>query len=216
MLTVIGPVVTSEGLVHSADPITGEVDSVAYVPAAAYVADQPAELPVHFEHATDWRLGTVGYLERSDRLGLMCVATLEVDVRDILDDGPWFWSDSITCKRHGQQLERSAAKLSELSLVRRTGNCGTRPVVVVPGDIALGAARPRAMPLLWDDVWDRAAAHLETARYRRADHLTIHNVDPPDEADAPAGGPTVLWYGTELGGEVAQRVVDALRFGSVG
>src|SRR5438046_331367 len=101
MLTVIGQLVAPEGLVHSADAL-GRVDEVAWVPPAVYVRDQPADLPIYFAHDRTWRLGTIGALERSDKFGLMAVGTIDADVDDLLADGPWYFSDSITYRRRGQ------------------------------------------------------------------------------------------------------------------
>jgi hypothetical protein len=103
--------------------------------------------------------------------------------------------------------------LHELSLVRHTANCGTKPIAAVPGDLSRGtSSQPRNMPLDWDATWERAAEAMPRQRYRPAHHTTIVDLDPPDQVSAPPAptGPTVNWYGTELRGEVAQRVVDAL------
>jgi hypothetical protein len=214
MLTVIGQVIRPDGWTLQANAL-GQVDEVAWVPANAYLSDQPPDLAVHFDHDRSWTLGQVGYLERSDRLGLMALATLDADVIDLLADGPWYWSDSITCKRNGQALERTDALLRELSLVRRTANCQTRPVVAVPGDIARGTAtQPRHMPWTWDDTWQRAADDMVGRRYRRNLHMVIHDVDPPPVRNGAAyTGPRVRWFGQELGGELAEAVIDAIRFG---
>jgi hypothetical protein len=150
----------------------------------------------------------------------MAVAVLDADVYDIVSDGDWYWSDCITCKRHGEQLVRSGALLRELSLVRATANCGTRPVVAVRGDISRGtASQPRRMPLSWDSTWERAAEAMPRQRYRRAQHTLIVEVDVPEPAPAavPAvttSGPVVNWFGQPLGGELAERVLDAIEFGT--
>jgi hypothetical protein len=217
--TILGQVVTTAGMVHSANE-WGEVDDVVWCPASAYVKEQPPELPVYFDHRRsdlgDWgKLGQVGYLERSAAWGLMAVATLSADVEL---DGGWYWSDSITCRRQGQSLRRSEAVLSELSLVRRTGNCQTRAVVAVPGDLARGTAtQPRHMPSAWDDTWKRAAAAMSADRFRSVRHTEIHDTDPSPTIvpglvktrSAPAyAGPTVSWFGQPLGGELAEAVLD--------
>jgi hypothetical protein len=207
VLSVIGQVLRSDGWTLSADDL-GVVDDVAWVPAGAYLAEQSPDLGVHFGHDRSWRLGTVGYLERSDRLGLMAVATLDADVGDLLADGPWFWSDSITCKRRGQALVRTDALLRELSLVRETGNCGTRPVVTVPGDIARGSApQPRHMPMAWDDTWTRAAEAMSSLRYRHLLHTPIFDVDGP-AADQEMSDSFL--FGHRLTRAMADVVADAL------
>lgn len=171
LLTVLGQVVRPDGLTHHADAL-GRVDEVVFTPAAAYQPRQPADLAVHFDHDLSWRLGSVGWLGRSDRLGLMAAAVLDADVAGLLADGRWYWSDGIACRRL-DTLRRGAIRLRELSLVRATGNCGTRPVVFRPSN----AGEP-PMPLHWREVWQRAAEAMEAQRYRRApDHLVIVDLD---------------------------------------
>ena len=214
--TIIGQLTTSEGLAQHGNAL-GDIDQVSWVPARAYLDDQPADLPVHFAHDRTWRLGTIGHLERSDRWGLLAVAVLDADVHDLLADGPWWFSGHTTAWRHSQKLERSEALIHEVSLVRATANCGTRPVVVVPGDIShWSAPQPRTMPLDWDATWERAAEVMPGRRFRRSAPLHIVDLDPaPVAAPAAATGPSVNWYGTPLGGEVAQAVVDAIDDGTL-
>lgn len=213
--TVIGQVVTSAGLTQHADAL-GDIDTVSWTPASAYLRDQPADLAVHFGHDRTWRLNGPSslHLERSDRWGLLAVAVLDADVGDLLADHRWYFSDGISCIRHKQDHQRSGVLMHELSLVAETANCGTRPVVAVPGDIRLGTtSQPRNMPLDWDATWERAADAIPSPRFQRRAPLRIVDLDPPPAVvvDEPApSGPQVNWYGTELGGEVAQRLVDAI------
>jgi hypothetical protein len=214
--TVIGQVVTSAGLTQHANALGG-IDRVAWTPASAYLDDQPADVPVHFAHDRTWRLGSVGHLERSERWGLLAVAVLDADVGDMLAEHRWYFSDGISCIRHRQRHDRSGVLIHELSLVAETASCGTRPIVAVPGDIRLGTApQPRTMPLDWDDTWQRADEAIPSQRFRRS-ALHLVDLDPPTPvAEPPAPtGPTVNWYGTELGGELAQAVVDAIDDGTL-
>lgn len=181
MLTVLGQVVAPEGLAVHLDAL-GDAASATIAPALAYKRHQAVDLPVYLDHDTSWRLGSGKYLLRSERLGLMAVAVLDADVEDLLADGPWFWSDSITSHRLGDTLYRTSVELRELSLVRATANCRTSPVVWANVDIATsgGGAQP-PMRLAWRSVWERAAQALEGQRYRRAaQHLSIVDLDPLD------------------------------------
>jgi hypothetical protein len=171
-IMLLGQVVRPEGMTLHANAL-GEVDDAAVIPAVAFMRRQPADLGVHFDHDQTWRLGRVSYLERSDRHGLMAMATIDADIGDLLDEhGPWYWSDGITCKRLGQSIYRHQAQLREISLVRRSGNCGTPPVVWSPH-----SGEP-PMPLLWRSTWQRGLAAIAYAKYHRSDTLDIVDRDP--------------------------------------
>ena len=131
----------------------------------AYLDQQPGDLPVHFAHA-DWKLGRVRYLERSDRLGLIAVATIDADISELLSDGDWYWSDRI---RSCGALHRAGSNRDARALARNapTANCGTRPIAWTEGDIETGASAPWTMTLWWDDVSKRAAEATAGERYRR-------------------------------------------------
>ena len=190
-LTVIGEIVRPDGHTLRANAL-GEVDDVAWVPAAAFTKEQPADIGVHFDHDRDASLGEVHALWRSNQLGLLGVAVLDADVHDILKDGSWYFSDGITCKRLGKSLVRGAAVMHELSLVRRTGNCGTRPVTVVEGDITRGtAAMPRSMPMSHDAAWEYAAESTPR-RYRRNRPTPIFDADELTEVDLALADPSRL------------------------
>ena len=77
---------TARGLVQGAgsDPYT--------VRANSFLREQPAVIPVHFDHDRSWTLGSVCALVRSTS-GLTAVARVERDdLSEMLEDGPWFWS----------------------------------------------------------------------------------------------------------------------------
>ena len=188
-ISVLGQVVSPEGLAQYANSL-GVVDDVSYVPAAAFLEHQPLDVPVYFDHDRSWRLGSVKYYERAlQRYGLLAVGLLDADVGDLLADGPWYWSDSITCERFGQSLYRGAAVIHELSLVRRTANCQTAPIVWSEGDLSRGTAGEPAMNVMWRGVWSRAAEAIGTRRYRSDPTLPIIDLDPPDEVDAAFADP---------------------------
>lgn len=173
MLTLIGQVVTNQGLVHTVDAHGGN-DERWSMPATAYRRRQPASLPVHFDHDRSWPVGQTTYLERSKADGLLAVAVLERDdLADLLSDGDWFISDSVRSRSVGL-VERSGGILEELSLVRRTGNVNTLPLRWSRSDGA-----PLGLPLNWHGPWRQAHERMSGARYRRApDHLDIVDRDP--------------------------------------
>jgi hypothetical protein len=180
--TVLGQIIAPNGWAHHTNTL-GEVVRSSVCEPIAYQRHQPADLPVYFAHDDTWRLGRVRHLERSNRFGLVAVATLDADVADLLADGPWYWSDRMTCRHVSLTPQRSDAQLVEVSLVRATANCGTRPVVSAPGDLLDG--EPRTGLTLWQrDTWQRAALAVEATRYRTApDHLDIVDLDPLDLVD---------------------------------
>lgn len=171
-ICVIGQVVTSQGFVHTVDRF-GDNPQYWQMPAVAYRRSQPANIGVHFDHDRSWRVGSATYLERSKADGLLAMAVLERDdLVDMLNDGPWFISDSVRSSRVSE-FERSGGVLEELSLVRQTGNVSTRPVRWSFSDGA-----PAGLPLNWRDSWKRGHEHMTRTRYRVApDHLTIHDLD---------------------------------------
>ena len=196
--TIIGQVVTAEGVVQHAD-LTGEVVSHAVCPADSYVVHQRADIGVHFDHDESWRLGTCSYLERSRRWGLLAVAQVDADVADMLQAHRWYFSDRIVSERLGADSPyRGRAQIRELSLVAHTANCGTEPIVCVRGDIALGAAAPRTIPLDWDATWQRAGDWLAGAKYRSAKHTLIHDLDEPDDLARSLQDPTRLRHAATL------------------
>jgi hypothetical protein len=184
-ISVLGQVVTPVGLVLHYDGLGDPVRAVV-CPATAYLRHQPADLPVYFSHDDTWRLGAVRYLERSDRFGLLAAAVLDADVADLLADGDWYWSDRVTSRRFNDTgLDRTMATMHELSLVRATANCGTEPVVWGRGDIGLGTAVEPRMNQYWREAWQRAGKGVAAQHYsyRRADHLSITDLDPLDADD---------------------------------
>jgi hypothetical protein len=72
MLSIIGQVCRTEGLVKNVD-LAGESHWYK-MRSNSYRRDQPAEVPLHFNHERSWTLGEVGYFERSKADGLMAVA----------------------------------------------------------------------------------------------------------------------------------------------
>jgi hypothetical protein len=180
MLTVIGEVVRSAGLVQEVDHWGNPLPWT--MPANAFLRDQKARLPIVFNHDRSWPIGEVGYLER-DRAGLRMVGRLyRDDLDDLLDDGDWYFSDSVRCRPTGP-LERGHGVLEEISLVRRTANLGTRPIAWARGDIAKGSSGQPPMPLPWRSCWDRAAECMSTYAYQRADRLPIVDLDQLDVVD---------------------------------
>ena len=186
MLTIIGQVVAHAGHVHQRDP---DGTMVPYtMPPDRYFREQPAPIPLHFDHDRTWTIGSVGHLERSRSQGLLIVGTLpNDDLADLLADGPWYLSDSTLGKPiDSHRLDWVGRSIKEISLVRRTANLGTRPLVWSPHD-----GQP-SMPLYWRSCWAATLAAMSTARYRKApDHLTIVDLDPLDSIDEmrtdPAG-----------------------------
>jgi hypothetical protein len=178
-ITVLGQLVAPAGRAIHYDTLGAPV-SVSFTEPLAYQRHQPADLPVYFDHDASWRLGRVTYLERSQRHGLVAAAELDADIGDLLaEHGPWYWSDRVVSRRASQTLQRSDAQLRELSLVRSTANCGTKPVASAPSN----AGPPRTLPSWMHDTWRRAAEAISAARYRRADSTDIFDVDPLDIPD---------------------------------
>ena len=198
-ITVIGPLCTGRGLVQHYDAAG---DAVPYArPANVYLRHQPAVIPVFFEHDDTWQLGNVGHLERS-RSGLMAVSRIERDdLADLLIDGDWYFSDGTSARRSGL-MKYGNCLLEELSLVRSTANVGTRPIAWARTDIATDSGGQPHMPLTWRDTWKRAHERMSSfsAKYRRADHLTILDLDELDSVDEMLTDPVA-----------ARRLLDSRR-----
>lgn len=181
MLTLIGQVVTPDGLVLKHDR-AGE--AVPYqLRANSYFRDQPW-LPLHFDHDRTWQIGQCEYLERSRSTGLMMVGRIPDDsMGDFLaEHGPWYLSDSVDCRPIGTTVAVQG-RLRELSLVRSSANLNTRPVAWSRIDIAMDGGAQPPMPLPWRSCWDRAHQRMSTYAWRKADRLTVHDVDRLDVVD---------------------------------
>lgn len=186
-VTLIGQVATSKGFVEHEDR-AGDTH-YSRTPAVNYLRSQPATIPVHFTHDTSWTLGTVAYLERSRADGLLAIANIDSDIGELLDDGPWYFSDRINFRAH--QLENSDVTMRELSLTREPASSGTRPVRWSPGAIG-SAGAPLNLPLTWYDTWTRAAEAMYGSRYRRTpDALLIADVDDLSIPEMIATDPVV-------------------------
>jgi hypothetical protein len=177
VLSVIGQLATAKGQVQQRD-LAGDPDPWV-LPAASYMRDQPARIPILFGHDETWELGQVAHLERSPSTGLLAVATIADDLVDLLDD-EWFLSGGVRCVPTGP-LQFGHARLREVSLTRRPGSIGTRPM-----RWSRSATPPGGMPIRWFDTWDRAVERMTTDRYRPARHLTIAEVDEAQTAEPVA------------------------------
>jgi hypothetical protein len=194
---VIGQLATAEGL-------TCWPDEVAVIPASEYRDIQPS-VPLCIDH--DWQVGEVTRLERSAKLGLVCMAEVNDDMRSTLEDGSWWMSAGVTGRqeRSDDVLGRyHHVTLNEVSLVRSTAAVATGRV-----HVGLGSRCPSAMPMAWDDTWRRGVS-----TYRRSDLMLVHDLDPPAPpavADQTLvriraastgtnvpGGQGVRWFGREL------------------
>ncbi len=199
-VSIIGQVCTTRGLCQEidglGDPIPYETQAVRYLRA------QPNPIPIHVNHAKDWKLGEVVHLERSARDGLLAVAVLDADVEEYLSDHTWHYSDGISCRSSGAGgMDKIGIRLRELSLVSRTANLSTKRVYTSRGDIAQGAGAPAGLPLFWYETWQRAGERASLARYRlRPETLLIHDVDRlalVDEAlTDPNGDIARMWIGS--------------------
>jgi hypothetical protein len=219
-ISLIGQVTTSAGLVRGVDPYD--------MPAASYRPRQRAALPLRIDHDKTWQVGTVGHLERSRASGLMLVGRIDDDsMADMLEDGPWYLSDSTACLRTGL-MEYGGGSLVEVSLVRQSANLNTRPLCWTVGDIAFNSCGRPPMPLLWHDTWKRAEASMGRQRYRQApDHLTILDIDGPGDllegvghsrtaastAKVESRAGCVTLNGTRLNAQQSDLVLDLLEFG---
>jgi hypothetical protein len=192
------------------------------------VREQAADIGLYFDHERDWRIGSVVSLQRSNAWGLMAAAILDVDVSEMLADGPWYLSDSITCRKMGQSLYRGEARLQEISLVRRSGNCDTHEVVWSEGDFGLGTSAAPSMPLYWRSMWDRAAQAASAYRYTRSKPLRIYDADELNEVDRAFADPSLLRRraepemtgsvtanGRTLSPAASQRLIDFFEFGGI-
>ena len=177
-IKLIGQVVGHAGLVQNVEadgtptPYTMRPDR--------YLREQPATIPLHFDHDRTWTIGTVGHLQRSRSQGLLMVGTLpDDDLADLLADGPWYLSDSTTARPLDEhRLEWSGRQIKEISLVRRSANLNTRPIAWSRHD-----GQP-PMNLYWRSCWDDACKAMTSSRYRRApDHLTIVDLDGLEPID---------------------------------
>jgi hypothetical protein len=172
--TVLGTVVAPEGhaVHHNA---LGDPVKLTITEPVDYKRHQPAVIPVHFAHDREWTLGHVVHLERSERFGLTAVAVIDSDIAELLLDGPFWWSDGITSERDGT-YQRSNVRINELSLVRATANCRTRPVVVSAGGLNNGG--PRGLNVYQRETFDRAVEANALVRYGAAPaHSVIHDLD---------------------------------------
>ena len=101
------------------------------------------------------------------------------DLGDLLGDG------GLVAQRRGAvsisaqaPLSKGHGILSEVSLVRRTANIATRPIMWSRHDIAKdGGGQPRGIPLHWRDTWDRAAERMGAYAYKRRTSLDIVDID---------------------------------------
>lgn len=176
MLTVIGQIVTAAGHVQQYDAAG---DAIPYsMPANGYLRHQPKVIPLLFNHDHSWPLGLLCHLERSEAGGLMAVGRLmRDDLADLLEDGDWYFSDGTRCRPVGV-MEFGHVQLTDVSLVRSTGNLCTPPIRWSRCDIAKDSGQPLDLPLHWRACWNRAHARMVSARYKRAaDTLTIHDLD---------------------------------------
>jgi hypothetical protein len=163
--TVLGQVVSPSG--HSVHVNSlGDPVNLTITEPLAYQRHQHASIPVHFAHDREWVLGHCAYLERGHQFGLVAVASITADIADLLDDGPWYYSDRITSQHLSHTPHQSNVMIEELSLVRETANHGTRPLVVAAGDLTDHRDGPRGLNLHQRDTWQRAAQAVQTSRYR--------------------------------------------------
>lgn len=180
MISVLGQVVSPEGVKLYHDG-WGDPEAVVVLTADSYLRSQPLDLPVYWRHDPDLgTLGRVQYLERSKRFGIVACALLDISPA-WMGDGDWYWSDGTTCREMSSIFKRAGA-LHELSLVQRTANCGTSPVVWAEGDLSRGECPVYGPPmtLFMRDCWDRAQQAITDRRYRRTKTLDIFDVDALD------------------------------------
>lgn len=174
----IGQLSTVAGRCQQVD-LAGEVDPFT-LPAAAYRRHQSSDIPLYVGHDESWRIGSVGYLERSDSGGLVLVGTVNDDLGTLLTDHEWHLSDRVALEPTSRPLEYGGARILHVSLVPRSGHLFTHPVRWAPSDGA-----PAELPLAagWYGTWRRAMEAMATARYRHRapDELTIVDLDPVDE-----------------------------------
>ena len=211
MISVLGQVVGPEGFKLYFDG-WGDPEDVIVLTADSFLRSQPLDLPVYWRHTPD--LGTLGgvqYLERSKRFGIVACALLDISPAS-LGDGDWYWSDGTTCREMSSIFKRAGA-LRELSLVQRTANCGTSPVVWAEGDLSRGEcpAYGPPMSLFMRDVWDRAKEAITDRRYRRAKTLDIIDIDPLDDvSEALTAGKSLA----EAAGILARSSTPPTRVGA--
>src|SRR5437870_5497841 len=94
------------------------------VPSSSFFVRQPRHLPVFLNHDRTWQVGEIVHLERSASTGLLAVGVLDVDLADMLADGPWHLSPDI----HAVEVDPMRydfAAISEVSLTRSPATLGT-------------------------------------------------------------------------------------------
>lgn len=183
--TIIGQVATASGRSQQFD-LAG-VGSPFTLPAANFRPMQPRLRLLH-DHDETWDLGGQGvvHLERSAVDGLLCVATIDVDLSEMLANGEWFMSGGVRTTPTGAPLEFGHGKLHEVSLVRKPAMLGTHPLRWSRTNIVTDSGgAPHGLPMRWHDTWQRAHQRATSYRFQRADFLLIEDVDLPKPAAAP-------------------------------
>jgi hypothetical protein len=205
MLTVVGQVATPDGIMchHDRDGKT----KVSRLPPIGFLREQ-RKVPLMIGHNDT--VGRVVDLQRSDKLGLMCVATIDSQPRlgsptpirntyniaplyplpthndeyvaEQLGWGDWYFSPTAEARSISPaNLER--ATLREVSLVQNPANINLDPVRWRPIDIADGYGPPSDWSWPWKNTWSRACERVNHHGYRYSDRLLIDELDELNQVD---------------------------------
>jgi hypothetical protein len=187
-ITVVAQVATPRGFCQQTTDLAGDPDSF-WLPASGFQHLQPKNLRVLMDHDEGFAVGHVVHLERSAIDGLLAVGVLDVDIADMLSDGPWFVSPRV--RTSGGPLQLGCAQLREISLTRSPATVNTLPVKWSHTDIrTTSGGAPFGLPLRWHGALDRAHARCTSYAHRRMDSLLIDDLDL--EAPKPTPKPKVL------------------------
>jgi hypothetical protein len=155
-------------------------------------------------------VGRVVDLQRSDKLGLMCVATIDAQPRlgsptpirntynvapiyplpthndeyvaELLGLGDWYFSPTADA-RSISPGHSERATLREVSLVQNPANINLDPVRWRPIDIADGYGPPSDWSWPWKNTWSRACERVNHHGYHYSDRLLIDDLDELDPVD---------------------------------
>jgi hypothetical protein len=206
MLTVIGPLAAPDGIMRHRD--RDGKSKVSRLPPVGYLREQ-RKVPLMIGH--NETVGRVVDLQRSDKLGLMCVATIASQPRlgsptpirntfnvapiyplpthndeyvaELLGGGDdWYFSPTADA-RSISPGHHERATLREVSLVPNPASINLDPVRWVPTDIADGSGPPRDWSWPWKDTWKHAYERVNHHGYRYSDRLLIDDLDELDPVD---------------------------------
>jgi hypothetical protein len=137
MTVAVGLVADELGAIHQSGLGEKKVGEFAYtlatvhnfysLPSTEYRSSQPARIEIDCEH-DHHRIGEVRTLELDEQQRLWAVCKIDLE-RFAYDSTPWYFSSEV---RH---LDGRDIELVRLSVVRRPGSVGTRPVMFHPGEL---------------------------------------------------------------------------------